>query len=91
MRIRTKILCLGLCFALGGELYAERRIPVQAAVASELEAEFRNPPSESKMGVYWWCFGPALTREEITRELELMQKAGIGTVLLYPLYLISVF
>jgi hypothetical protein len=40
--------------------------------------------------VYWWWFGPAVTKAEVTRELEVMRRAGIGYVLIFPIYPISV-
>ncbi len=41
------------------------------------------------MGVYWWWFGPAVTKTEVTRELEVMRAARIGSVLIFPIYPIS--
>ena len=51
---------------------------------------FRDPPLEYGMGVYWWWFGPAVTETEVDRELAVMHQAGIGSVLIYPVYPISV-
>ena len=51
--------------------------------------KFANPPPEHKIGVYWWWFGPAVTKAEVTRELDVMRRAGIGYVLIFPIYPIS--
>lgn len=57
--------------------------------AQDWGAQFKNPPAEHGMGVYWWWFGPAVTRDEAARELEVMRRAGISYVLIFPLYPIS--
>jgi|SRR5579875_3765280 len=54
--------------------------------ADDLAANFVNPPAESRMAMYWWIFGPAWTKPEIRRELGVLKAAGIGRVLIYPLY-----
>lgn len=55
-----------------------------------LTESFAHPPGDSRVMVRWWWFGPAVTKPEITRELEEMKSAGIGGVeiaTLYPLAL----
>ena len=57
---------------------------------AELRDRFVNPPSDSRIMMRWWWFGPAATKPEITRELEQMKAAGIGgaeIANLYPLAL----
>ena len=34
----------------------------------------------------WWWFGPAVTDEELARELEVMKAGGIGGVEVQPVY-----
>jgi hypothetical protein len=46
---------------------------------------FVNPPAEAKPFVRWWWNGNHLTREEIVRELDIMEKAGIGGVEINPI------
>lgn len=41
------------------------------------------------MGVHWWWFGPAVTKPEVERELNVMHRAGIANVLIYPVYPMS--
>ena len=60
-----------------------------AARAEEWGARFADPPAEYGMGVHWWWFGPAVTRPEVERELKVMHRAGIASVLIYPVYPIS--
>lgn len=48
----------------------------------------RQPPASAKGWTRWWWYGCAVTREEILRELQQMQAAGLGGVelqILYPL------
>ena len=59
---------------------------MQGRAAAGLETQFANPPSESRMASYWWVFGLAWTKPEIKRELSLFHDAGIGRLLIYPLY-----
>jgi hypothetical protein len=68
---------LALCLFLAGAAFG---------AGPNWEREFRNPPAEYRMGVYWWWFGPAQTKREVARELDVMKRAGIGRVLIYPVY-----
>lgn len=57
----------------------------------ELYAGFQNPPSSARPFFRWWWNGNRVTREEITRELELMAKAGAGGVEINPIALHQVY
>lgn len=48
----------------------------------ELTIDFRNPPMDCRPYTYWWWPGSAVTREEITWELEQMHEKGLGGVLI---------
>ena len=48
----------------------------------ELQANFLNPPMDCRPHTYWWWPGNAVTKEEITWELEQMHDKGIGGVLI---------
>ena len=51
-----------------------------ASAAGSLEEGFRNPPRDAKPQVWWhWMYGN-VTREGITKDLEQLQKLGIGGV-----------
>ena len=57
---------------------------------SALHRSFAKPPDASRIMMRWWWFGPAVTHDEITRDLEQMRAAGIGgaeIANLYPLQL----
>lgn len=61
----------------------------QPPAAEAWELNFATPPGQYRIGVYWWWFGPAQTKAEVTRELAVMRDAGIGYVLIFPLYPLS--
>lgn len=52
----------------------------------EFQNQIIHPPEEAKGLTRWWWYGAAVTREEITYELDQMQQAGIGGVELQILY-----
>ena len=52
---------------------------------SKLYARFLVPAAEAKPFFRWWWNGDQLSKEEILRELELMQKAGIGGIEINPI------
>jgi len=57
---------------------------------AELRESFTHPPDDARIMMRWWWFGPAVTKDEIKRELEQVKAAGIGGVeiaTLYPLAL----
>lgn len=64
------------------------RVSVSPADAeiSALQAQFRNPPDDSKVMVRWWWFGPAVTTEELNHEMREMKDAGIGGFEVQPVY-----
>lgn len=64
-------------------------LTTQLWAAPGWEAGFANPAQQYEMGVYWWWFGPAVTKPEVTRELEVMRSAGISYVVIFPIYPIS--
>lgn len=41
---------------------------------------------ESKPWAYWWWLGNAVTKEEITRQMQLFKEAGLGGVHIIPIY-----
>jgi len=48
------------------------------AVADDLENLFTNPPDTTKPRCYWYWMDGHITKEGITRDLEAMQRFGIG-------------
>src|SRR5215471_13610876 len=51
-----------------------------------LEQLFQNPPDSSRIMMRWWWFGPAVTKPELEREMQLMKSAGIGGFEVQPVY-----
>jgi hypothetical protein len=51
----------------------------------ELLKLFQNPPNRYRPMVRWWWNGDRVTSEEVLRELDVMQKAGIGGVEINPI------
>ena len=42
--------------------------------------------STSKPWTYWWWMGSAVTKQDITKQLEIFQKSGLGGVHIIPIY-----
>jgi hypothetical protein len=51
--------------------------------ADELVRNFREPPVDSRAGVYWWWLEGAASKEAITADLQSLKQQGIGYVLLF--------
>lgn len=52
---------------------------------NDLFSGFQNPPAEARPFVRWWWNGNRLQKEEIARQLDVLQKAGIGGVEINPI------
>lgn len=52
---------------------------------SEIRDLFRDPPNRYRPMVRWWWNGDRVTAVELTRELDVMQKAGIGGIEINPI------
>jgi len=95
---RGELVAAGLMILAGASMCLEgwggatSRVPDSPAnlEISSLQDHFRVPPDDSKIMVRWWWFGPAVTTEELDREMRAMQDAGIGgfeVATVYPLTL----
>jgi hypothetical protein len=73
------------CIGWGGPTSRFPQPPADGEVQA-LQDHFRNPPEDSKIMVRWWWFGPAVTAEELDRELHQMKDAGIGGFEVQPVY-----
>lgn len=66
-----------------------------AATAQPTPAEdplwqaFMTPPDDARPMMRWWWFGPAVTPEEIDREIRAMKAGGIGGFEVQPVYPLS--
>lgn len=59
---------------------------VEGQTVAELQRNFVTPPSDSRIMMRWWWFGPSVTKDEIERELKVMKEGGIGGVEVQPVY-----
>jgi hypothetical protein len=66
-------------FLLGAEI-------LSAADLDQLRRSFSEPADDARIMVRWWWFGPAVTRQELEREMRLMKEAGIGGFEVQPTY-----
>lgn len=53
-----------------------------AVSAIDIDRDFAHPPDSARPWVYWFWLNGNITREGITADLEAMQRAGIGGVLI---------
>ena len=67
-----------LALTLLGEHGRAREVMAEANDLATLEKAFEEPPDASRIMMRWWWFGPAVTNEELGRELQAMKDAGIG-------------
>src|SRR6266536_4263204 len=70
------LLALMASFALGAD----------PANIAELKRGFERPPNDARMMVRWWWFGPAVTHEQLEREMRFMKAGGIGGFEIQPTY-----
>ncbi|WP_372950329.1 glycosyl hydrolase [Mariniphaga sp.] len=68
-----------LTFCLFFSIFAAPECFAQSEV--ELKDSFKYPPESSKPGVYWYFMDGNLNREEMTKDLESMKKAGINNLI----------
>ena len=57
-----------------------------AAPIDDLQRSFLHPPDDARIMMRWWWFGPAVTRTELEREMQLMKEGGIGGFEVQPVY-----
>ncbi len=55
--------------------------------AGDLSDEFQNPPAAARPWVWWFWINGNISREGITKDLEAMQKTGIGGALILEVVL----
>jgi len=52
-----------------------------AGAEPDLEARFRSPPREDRPWAYWWWLNGNVDEASITRDLEAMERVGLGGLL----------
>ena len=57
-----------------------------AADINQLQSSFNQPPDDARIMVRWWWFGPAVTKPELEREMNVMKQGGIGGFDVEPTY-----
>lgn len=88
---RLDLLTLGM-LALVGVTFCRKHLGQEVSQRSReselsaLQDSFRVPPGDTKLMVRWWWFGPAVTAEELDREMHAMNDAGIGGFEVDPVY-----
>lgn len=60
-------------------------LPVAAPI-DDLQRSFMTPPDNARIMMRWWWFGPAVTKAELEREMQLMKEGGIGGFEVQPVY-----
>ena len=82
--MRTRAILALACILLVGRPFMGR----QAATLTlqDIRTAFASPPSDSRIMMRWWWFGPAVTNRELERELRVMRDGGIGGVEIQPVY-----
>ena len=63
--------------AVVATLFAARSLSAADSIG-QLQRSFDQPPDDARIMVRWWWFGTAVTKPEITRELEFMKAGGFG-------------
>jgi alpha-L-rhamnosidase len=56
------------------------------ARTNSLWNSFVQPPRDTRIMMRWWWFGPAVTRDELEREMLKMREGGIGGFEIQPVY-----
>ncbi len=56
------------------------------ASLTQLQTQFVKPPDDSRIMMRWWWFGPAVTNQELAREMHVMKESGIGGFEVQPVY-----
>jgi hypothetical protein len=58
----------------------------QAQDVNQLQRGFERPPDDARIMMRWWWFGPAVTKPELEREMQVMKESGIGGFEVQPVY-----
>ena len=80
MRIVASAVIAALSFARAGAQ------PAAGPGVADVQRQFVDPPADSRIMMRWWWFGPAVTHEQLEREMRLMKEGGIGGFEVQPTY-----
>src|SRR5215831_11577314 len=67
-------------------LISQTFVRSQSRPTDPLLSNFQSPPPEVRLRMFWRIFGPSWEKPEIDYQLKLMKDAGIGGVMLFPMY-----
>jgi hypothetical protein len=89
-------LILAIAFAFPAAFSRQNVLAEQRHSAADTEAPgpdieslqkgFIAPPPDCRIMMRWWWFGPAVTKPELEREMNLMKDGGIGGFEVQPVY-----
>jgi hypothetical protein len=71
------------CLALAAALIALTLTLAPRATAGSLEDGFAVPPADTRPRTFWLWMNGNVTRDGITRDLEAMQRVGLGGVMMF--------
>jgi hypothetical protein len=90
VRLRASEVAVAIAAFFFSNAMFSQQAPAPQAVAgpdiATLQQLFQNPPDDSRIMMRWWWFGPAVTKPELEREIELMKSAGVGGFEVQPVY-----
>jgi hypothetical protein len=75
--------CRLVTFFVALPLAASLSPVLSAQTSTSLEAGFRTPPASARPQTLWFWMNGNVTRDGITRDLEAMQRVGLGGVLIF--------
>jgi hypothetical protein len=81
LRNNLKVMKLTMILGLTAALFTV------GTTASELENGFANPPAQTRPWCYWYWISDNISKEGITKDLEAMQRVGIGEALIGNIFL----
>ena len=86
-----RIFVLSVCAATVFSLPVAGQTPASGSAGpadalSAIRAGFIAPPMDARPMMRWWWFGPAVEKDELAREMQVMKAGGIGGVELQPVY-----
>src|SRR5262245_59992977 len=64
-------------------------VNAQERTADSLWHRFANPPEDARPMMRWWWFGPAVSHEELDREIAAMKAGCFGGFEVQPTYPLS--
>ncbi|MES2393736.1 MAG: glycosyl hydrolase [Acidobacteriota bacterium] len=83
-RLALPLLAASAILSAGSAFSQQKAAPADPLEA--LQQNFITPPADARPMMRWWWFGPAVTHEELRREILAMKAGGIGGFEIQPVY-----